>query len=90
MCWKHVCRGRRQAQRATNLVFRSRAQERSGADEAPASERGLLAGMPVPIKDLMDVVGVRNTYGSRIFADNVLSLSDILVVRLEENGPVIC
>ncbi|WOH75673.1 amidase family protein [Bradyrhizobium sp. NDS-1] len=55
----------------------------------PASERGLLAGMPVPIKDLTDVVGVRNTYGSRIFANNVPARSDILVERLEENGAVI-
>ena len=29
----------------------------------PASERGLLAGMPVPIKDLSWVKGVRSTSG---------------------------
>jgi amidase len=37
----------------------------------PISERGLLAGLPVPIKDLTDVAGVRNTQGSPIFKDNV-------------------
>ncbi|HRY03614.1 MAG TPA: amidase family protein, partial [Beijerinckiaceae bacterium] len=30
----------------------------------PAAERGLLAGMPVPIKDLSWVKGVRSTSGS--------------------------
>ena len=55
----------------------------------PASERGLLAGLPVPIKDLTDVSGVRNTQGSPIFKDNVPARSDILVERLEENGAVV-
>src|SRR5216684_2368176 len=49
----------------------------------PASERGLLAGMPVPIKDLTNVAGVRTTQGSPIFADFVPAASDVLVERLE-------
>jgi amidase len=55
----------------------------------PASERGLLAGLPVPIKDLTDVAGVRNTQGSPIFKDNIPDRSDILVERLEDNGAVV-
>nr|WP_249810014.1 amidase family protein [Bradyrhizobium sp. 139] len=55
----------------------------------PVSERGLLAGLPVPIKDLTDVAGVRNTQGSPIFRNNVPTRSDILVERLEENGALI-
>ena len=55
----------------------------------PANERGLLAGLPVPIKDLTDVSGVRNTQGSPIFKDNIPDRSDILVERLEDNGAVI-
>ncbi|SJM30315.1 amidase [Mesorhizobium delmotii] len=55
----------------------------------PISERGLLAGLPVPIKDLTDVSGVRTTSGSRIFKDNIPAGSDILVERLEENGALI-
>ena len=39
--------------------------------EKPAGERGLLAGLPVPIKDLTDVAGVLTTQGSPIFKDNV-------------------
>ncbi|WP_024512178.1 amidase family protein [Bradyrhizobium sp. ARR65] len=55
----------------------------------PVSERGLLAGLPMPIKDLSDVAGVRNTQGSPIFKDHVSARSDILVERLEDNGAVV-
>src|SRR5947209_2208162 len=43
------------------------------------AERGPLAGLPIPIKDLLDVAGVRSTQGSPIFADRVPEQSDILV-----------
>lgn len=55
----------------------------------PIAERGCLAGLPVPIKDLTDVSGVRNTLGSPIFKDNIPARSDILVECLEENGALI-
>ncbi|MDE5466250.1 amidase [Bradyrhizobium sp. CSS354] len=64
---------------------------RSAAElmKKPITERGVLAGLPVPIKDLTDVAGVRNTFGSRIFKNNIPTGSDILVERLEENGALI-
>jgi amidase len=55
----------------------------------PLGARGLLAGMPVPIKDLTAVAGVRTTQGSPIFADHIPERSDILVEHLEANGGVI-
>jgi amidase len=55
----------------------------------PLNERGLLAGLPVPIKDLAQVRGVRSTRGSRIFADHVGEQSDILVTHLEHEGGVV-
>ena len=55
----------------------------------PAGERGMLAGMPVPIKDLTNVEGVLTTQGSPIYRDNVPAHSDILVEHLENNGGVI-
>jgi amidase len=55
----------------------------------PVGERGPLCGMPVPIKDLTEVAGVRTTYGSPIFADNVPKDSNILVENLEANGAII-
>ncbi|MDB5653262.1 MAG: amidase [Tardiphaga sp.] len=55
----------------------------------PAGNRGLLAGMPVPIKDLTSVAGVRTTQGSLIYKDVVPAKSNILVDRLEENGALV-
>src|SRR5262245_54222529 len=51
--------------------------------------RLLLAGLPVAIKDLIDVAGVRTTYGSPIFKDHVPETSDILVETLERNGAIV-
>ena len=55
----------------------------------PAGQRGLLAGMPVPIKDLTNVEGVLTTQGSPIYRDNIPRRSDIVVEHLEHNGGVI-
>jgi amidase len=57
--------------------------------QKPVGDRGLLAGMPIPIKDLTNVEGVRTTQGSPIFRDNVAARSDLLVEHLEGNGGVI-
>jgi amidase len=55
----------------------------------PLAERGQLAGMPVPIKDLINVAGVRSTQGSPIFANNIPERSDILVENLEAEGGMV-
>jgi amidase len=55
----------------------------------PAAERGLLAGLPVPIKDLSRVKGVRTTYGSPLFADFVPDTSDIVVDKIEAEGGIV-
>ncbi|HVV41788.1 MAG TPA: amidase family protein [Nitrobacter sp.] len=55
----------------------------------PPAERGLLAGLPVPIKDLTNVAGVLTTQGSPIYKDTVPERSDILVEHLEASGAVI-
>src|ERR1700719_4200821 len=55
----------------------------------PAGARGLLAGLPLPIKDLTDVGGVLTTQGSPIYKDRVPARSDVLVEHLEQNGGVV-
>ena len=55
----------------------------------PLAERGVLAGLPVPIKDLAGVAGVRSTQGSPIFANHVPEVSDLLVSHLEANGGIV-
>ncbi|MEQ9330003.1 amidase family protein [Thalassobaculum sp.] len=66
---------------------------RNAAKKLPATRpdggRGWLAGLPVAIKDLMDVEGVRTTYGSPIHADHVPAASHPLVGRIEARGGVV-
>jgi amidase len=72
----------------TRCFDRARAHARA-LMKKPAGARGLLAGMPVPIKDLTKVEGVLTTQGSPIYKDDVPARSDILVEQLEHNGGVI-
>ena len=50
---------------------------------------GWLGGLPLAIKDLNDVKGVRTTFGSPIYADNVSKRSDLLVEVLEQRGGIV-
>ena len=56
--------------------------------QLPIEARGMLAGLPIAVKDLSDVAGLRTTYGSPIYADNVPTRSDIMVETLEGNGAI--
>jgi aspartyl-tRNA(Asn)/glutamyl-tRNA(Gln) amidotransferase subunit A len=58
---------------------------------ARARERvsGVLAGVPVLIKDLIDTAGVRTTYGSSIHADHVPERSAPSVTALEAEGAIV-
>ena len=64
-------------------------QKADGVMARAPEERGMLAGLPVAIKDLADVAGVRTTRGSTIFSDHVPETSDIMVERIEANGGVV-
>ncbi len=55
----------------------------------PPGERGVLAGLPVPIKDLTAVAGVRTTHGSRLRENFVPERSDVIVETLEAHGAVV-
>jgi amidase len=54
----------------------------------PMAQRGLLAGLPVAIKDLTEVQGVRCTQGSTIYADHISTQSDVLIDGLEAQGGI--
>jgi len=60
-----------------------------GERKEAAGEAGWLAGLPVTIKDLTDVAGVRTTYGSPIFADHVPAASHPIVERIERKGGIV-
>lgn len=59
------------------------------AGPTPEQGSGWLAGLPIAVKDLNDVAGVRTTYGSPIFADHVPEHSDIMVETLESRGAIV-
>ena len=48
-----------------------------------------LHGLPVPIKDLEPVAGLRCTYGSRFYADNVPDADGIVAERVRAAGGII-
>ncbi|HMK00708.1 MAG TPA: amidase, partial [Reyranella sp.] len=61
------------------------------AEEAVArgDKLGPLHGVPVSIKDLVDVKGVHTRHGSAIFEDNVAQADDVLVQRLRAAGAIV-
>jgi len=60
-----------------------------GEGREAEGEPGWLAGLPVAIKDLADVAGVRTTYGSPIFRDHVPATSHPVVERIERKGGIV-
>ena len=66
-------------------------------DEADELERrlvrgeeiGILAGLPVGIKDVTPVAGLRTTYGSTLYRDHVPTEDAVVVQRLRAAGAVI-
>jgi amidase len=72
-----------QAVTAEKLVTENR---RAGGE---ATALPPLTGVPIPIKDLNMVAGVRMTLGSAIFADNVATEDDYVVAELRKAGIVI-
>ena len=63
------------------------AAEKVTPPDAPGA--AWLVGLPILIKDLSDVAGVRTTYGSPIFADHIPETDDLMVARLKRNGAII-
>ena len=54
-----------------------------------AGESGPLLGVPIGVKDLQETAGLRTTYGSLAFRDNVPEEDCIAVARLRAAGAVI-
>ena len=71
------------------LEERAREQARDAARAVADGEHlGRLHGVPVAIKDLAPMAGVRTTFGSKLFADNVAETDAILVERLQAAGAI--
>jgi amidase len=57
--------------------------------ESHGDGRGRLNGLPVLVKEITDVAGVRTTYGSKIFTEHIPDRSDAMVERLESQGGIV-
>ena len=62
---------------------------KSKINEDPKKVGSILALLPVLIKDTTEVEGVKTTYGSKLYENNISQKSDILVSNIEENGGII-
>jgi Asp-tRNA(Asn)/Glu-tRNA(Gln) amidotransferase A subunit family amidase len=72
----------------TDERAREAARRAERAVEA-GEELGPLHGVPVAIKDLDDVAGVRTTYGSKLYEDNVADENSPFVDRLLDAGAIV-
>ncbi|MGQ9858452.1 MAG: amidase [Thermodesulfobacteriota bacterium] len=72
------------------LVAEQALERAREADEDSARGRkwGVLHGLPVVHKDLVDTKGIRTTYGSPIFKDHVPDLDSLIVQRLRAAGAI--
>ncbi len=66
---------------------RARALMQATAPAEPGP--GWLGGLPIVVKDLFEVEGVRTTFGSPIFADRVSTVTDLHVAQLEAQGAIV-
>jgi aspartyl-tRNA(Asn)/glutamyl-tRNA(Gln) amidotransferase subunit A len=60
------------------------------ADKASADGEwmGILHGVPMLVKDCLNVTGVRTTFGSGMYRDNIASSDSEVVRRIRRSGPV--
>lgn len=66
-----------------------RQAEHADAARAAGDPLGILHGLPLAVKDLMDTRGLRTTYGSPIYADHVPDRDALMVERMRAAGAVI-
>jgi amidase len=71
------------------LCFDRAAEHAKLLQGIPVEQRGILCGLPLTIKDLTDVKGVRTTSGSMVYTDCIPESSNQLVTRLESCGGVV-
>jgi aspartyl-tRNA(Asn)/glutamyl-tRNA(Gln) amidotransferase subunit A len=65
-------------------------QQAHAADKAAAEGEwlGILHGVPMTVKDCLQVAGVRTTYGSIMFKDHISNSDSEVVRRIRRSGPV--
>src|SRR5258707_2429312 len=72
------------------LVPEMAAQAAAKADEMQARKEklGPLHGLPAAHKDLVETRGIRTTFGSPLYKDNIPTADDLIVERLRSAGAI--
>src|SRR3954453_7655975 len=71
-------------------LLRAEEARREARDAERAKEPlGPLHGIPISIKDLTSTKGIRTTFGSKAYADNVPEVDATFVTRLREAGAIL-
>src|SRR5690349_8501654 len=72
------------------LVAEMAAADAAKADEVQTKKEplGALHGLPVAHKDLLETRGIRTTFGSPLYKDNVPAEDDIVVERMRRAGAI--
>jgi aspartyl-tRNA(Asn)/glutamyl-tRNA(Gln) amidotransferase subunit A len=83
--------GRIEAHRDLNAYISVRADEALAEADAAATatRRGRLWGVPVAVKDVIDVAGTRTTAASEILRDHVAERDAVVVERLRAAGAIV-
>ena len=74
---------------AYNSFITVRAEEALAEAEALPERTGPLHGVPIGVKDVIDVAGTRTTAASNVLADNIAAADATVVARLRKAGAVI-
>ncbi len=73
-------------------VLKDRALEQAAARDAELAageDRGSLHGIPIALKDMFEVRGVRNTVGSKLFKDHISEIDSAAWEKLDGAGCVL-
>ncbi len=72
------------------LVVEKALQRTKELDEAAVKGRfaGVLHGLPIAHKDLVETKGIRTTFGSPIFKDNIPNFNALLIDRIQGAGAI--
>ena len=74
---------------AFNSFLTVRGEEALAEADALGAPSGPLHGVPLAVKDVIDVAGTRTTAASKVLADNVATADAIVVARLRRAGAII-
>jgi amidase len=88
---KQITRVNPKVNAIVTLLPEMAAEAAAKADEMQVRKESLgpLHGLPVAHKDLFDTRGIRTTFGSPIYKDNVPNTDDIVVERMRRAGAII-